>query len=145
MEVTCRKRRGFFACWLLARLQLLPNPLTARCLVRYVMLVSPDLNQILPQSVPFDPCQKPYSNWDVIKTRDNGGMAFYNGLETVISHRYSSGIFFQSSWIWSKNLSDAEGDIPNVGFPAENGPRVNHRYDLHANYGNVAYTRRHRW
>ena len=109
------------------------------------LVVSPDLNQIRPQAFPYDPRQKPYPNWSVVKTRDNGGVAFYNGLETVVSHRYSSGIFLQSSWIWSKNLSDAEGDNPGAGFPGENGPRVNNRYDLGANYGDVTYTRRHRW
>lgn len=109
------------------------------------LIVSPDLNQIPPQSTPYDPREKQFPNWDVIKTRDNGGSAIYNGLETVVSHRYSSGIFLQSSWIWSKNLSDAEGDNPNGGFPGENGNRVNNRYDLHSDYGNVAFTRRHRW
>jgi hypothetical protein len=109
------------------------------------LAVSPDLNQIPAQTTPFDPREKPFPNWGVIKTRDNGGSAIYNGLETVVTHRFSQGLTFQSSYVWSKNLSDAEGDSPNAGFPAENGPRVANRFDLHADYGNVSFTRRHRW
>jgi hypothetical protein len=109
------------------------------------LVISPDLNQIRPQTTPYDPREKQFPNWDAIKTRDNGGSALYNGLETVVSHRYSSGIFLQSSWIWSKNLSNGEGDNPNAGFTGENGPRVSNRFDLGADKGNVSYTRRHRW
>ncbi len=108
------------------------------------LATSPDLNQIRPQSTPYDPRQKPFPNWGVIKSRDNGGSAIYNGLEAVVTHRFSQGLFFQSSYVWSKNLSDAEGDNPNGGFPGENGSRLKNRFNLHANYGNVSFTRRHR-
>jgi hypothetical protein len=80
------------------------------------LAVSPDLNQIPAQTTPFDPREKPFPNWGVIKTRDNGGSAIYNGLETVVTHRFSQGLTFQSSYVWSKNLSDAEGDSPNARF-----------------------------
>ncbi len=106
--------------------------------------VSPDLNQIEPQSTPYDPREKPFPNWNQIKTRDNGGTSIYNALETVVTHRYSSGVFLQSSYTWAKNLSDAEGDNPS-GYTSENGARVENRYDLGANYGDVAFSRRHRW
>ena len=109
------------------------------------LVVSPDLNQIQPQSTLYDPTEKPFPNWNVIKTRDNGGYSFYNGLETVVTHRFSSGFFFQSSWVWSKNLSNAEGDDPNAGFANENGPRLTNRFNHRADYGDVTYTRRHRW
>jgi hypothetical protein len=108
------------------------------------MPVSPDLNQIEPQSTPFDPLEKPFPNWAQIKTRDNGGTSIYNALETVVTHRYSGGVFVQSSYVWAKNLSDAEGDNPS-GYQSENGPRIQNRFDLGANYGDVAFSRRHRW
>ncbi len=106
--------------------------------------ISRDLNQIEPQSTPFDPREKPFPNWAQIKTRDNGGVSSYNALETVVTHRYSSGVFLQSSYTWAKNLSDAEGDNPS-GYSGENGPSTENRFDLGANYGNVAFSRRHRW
>ncbi len=108
------------------------------------LATSPDLNQIHAQNTPYDPRERPFPNWAVLKSRDNGGSAIYNGLETVVTHRFSQGLFLQSSYVWSKNLSDAEGDAPG-GFPSENGPRVSNRFDLPANYGNVSFTRRHRW
>ncbi|HXJ44217.1 MAG TPA: TonB-dependent receptor [Bryobacteraceae bacterium] len=106
--------------------------------------ISPDLNQIPAQSTPYDPRERPYPNWAVIKTRDNGGTAIYNALETVVTHRYSSGVFLQSSYVWAKNLSDAQGDNPS-GFSGENGPRVTDRFNIRGDYGDVAFTRRHRW
>ncbi|MGI8742164.1 MAG: TonB-dependent receptor domain-containing protein [Bryobacteraceae bacterium] len=109
------------------------------------LVISPDLNQIPAQAKVYDPRQKPFPNWGLIKSRDNGGHSFYNGLETVLTHRFTTGITFQSSWIWSKNLSDAEGDAPNAGFAGEAGPRLVDDYNLHNDYGNVAFTRRHRW
>jgi hypothetical protein len=109
------------------------------------LIISPDLNEIVPQAQPYDPRLKPYPNWGLVKSRDNGGSSFYNGLETVVTHRFSSGFFFQSSWVWSKNLSNAEGDAPNAGFAGENGARLVDRFNLRHNYGDVSYTRRHRW
>jgi len=110
------------------------------------LATSPDLNQIPAQTTPYDPAERPWPNWSVLKSRDNGGSAMYNGLETVVTHRFSQGLNFQTSWVWSKNLSDAEGGAANGGgFTGENGYRVSDRFHLHSNYGNVAYTRRHRW
>jgi hypothetical protein len=106
--------------------------------------ISPDLNQIQPQSTAYSPTEKPFPNWGVIKTRDNGGSAIYNGLETVVTHRFGAGLFFQSSWVWSKNLSDADGDTT-TAFPGEAGPRIVNRFDIHADYGDVSATRQHRW
>ncbi|MGI8960025.1 MAG: carboxypeptidase regulatory-like domain-containing protein [Bryobacteraceae bacterium] len=109
------------------------------------LLVSPDWNQIRPQAQPYDPSQKPFPNWEFVKTYVNAGTSQYHGLETVVTHRFSQGLFFQSSWIWSKNLSDADGDAPNDGFTGETGRRLSNRFDIQADRGNVAYTRRHRW
>jgi hypothetical protein len=108
------------------------------------LLVSPDLNQIVPQSTPYDPREKPYPNWGVIKTRDNGGTSFYGALETVVTHRFNGGVFLQSTYTWSKDLSDAEGDNAS-SYQPENGPRVMNRFDLGGDYGNVPFARRHRW
>ena len=109
------------------------------------LLVSPDWNQIPPQNQPYDPREKQFPNWSQVKTRVNAGTSQYHGLETVVTHRFSRGLFFQSSYVWSKNLSNAEGDAPNAGFVAENGNRVSNRFDLNADKGDVSFTRRHRW
>lgn len=108
------------------------------------LIVSPDLNEIHPQTMPYDPREKPYPEWSKVKTLTNGGSQSYNALETAVTHRFSAGLFVQSSWVWAKNLSDAEGDAPG-GFLGDYGNRIMNHFDIPANYGNVAFTRRHRW
>jgi hypothetical protein len=107
-------------------------------------IISPDLNEIQPQTTVYDPTEKPYPEWSTVETLTNGGSQIYNGLETVVTHRFSAGVFVQSSWVWAKNLSDAEGDAPG-GFLGDYGTRIMNHFDVPANYGNVAFTRRHRW
>jgi hypothetical protein len=94
------------------------------------LIVSPDWNQIRPQAQPYDPTQKPFPNWEFVKTIVNAATSQYHGLETVITHRFSQGLLFQSSWIWSKNLSDADGDPPNDNFTNENGRRPSNHFDI---------------
>jgi hypothetical protein len=110
------------------------------------LIVSPDWNQIPAQNQPYDPAQKPFPNWSEIKTRVNAGTSQYHGLETVVTHRFTQGIFFQSSYVWSKNISNAEGDAPNAGFAPEEGyGRISNRFNLNGDRGDVSFTRRHRW
>lgn len=107
--------------------------------------VGPDLNQIPTNTVGFATAnlKRPYPNWNIIFTRDNGGTSNYHGLTAEVNRRFSKGLQFTSSWAWSKNLSDAEGSAPG-SFGAENGPRLLDRFNRNADYGNVAFTRRHR-
>lgn len=107
--------------------------------------VGPDLNQIPTNTQGFATAnaRRPYPNWNIIFTRDNGGTANYHGLTAEINRRFSKGVQFTSSYAWSKNLSDAEGSAP-TSFGAENGPRLLDRFNRNADYGNIAFTRRHR-
>lgn len=107
--------------------------------------MSPDLNQIQPQTTPWTPTEKPWPNWSKIKTLTNGASAIYNAMETSVTHRFSAGLFVQSTWTWAKNLSDGEGDVQNTNFNGEYGARLMNHFDIPADYGNVAFTRRHRW
>lgn len=109
------------------------------------LLVSPDLNQPRPHPGPFDRSLLKYPNWNIIFTRDNGGSAFFGGLETTLTHRVGSGVYLQSTYSLSKNLSDADGTAPNGGFAGENGPRLLNPFNKHGDYGNASFTRRHRW
>lgn len=105
---------------------------------------SEDYNQIHSQSVPFSPTQKPYPNWGQVKSRTNAGSANYNALNLNLTHRYQGGVFLQSSYTFSKDLSNAEGDNPS-GYQGENGPSLEDRFNVQANYGNVAFNRTQRW
>jgi hypothetical protein len=77
-------------------------------------------------------------------TRDNGPTARYHSFSAELSRRFSNGTSFQSSYTLAKNLSNAGGPAPG-GFAAENGPTTLNIYNINADYGDVAFTRRHRF
>jgi hypothetical protein len=108
--------------------------------------VGPDLNQIPANTVGFATAnaRRPYPNWNIIFTRDNGGTSNFHGLMAELNRRLSRGLQFTSSYAWSKNLSDAEGSAPG-SFGAENGPRLLDYFNRRADYGDVSFTRRHRF
>lgn len=108
--------------------------------------VGPDLNQIPTNTVGFATAnaRRPYPNWNIIFTRDNGGTSNFHGLMAELNRRFSKGLQFTGSYAWSKNLSDAEGSAPG-SFGAENGPRLLDYFNRRADYGNVSFTRRHRF
>lgn len=108
--------------------------------------VGPDLNQIPTNTEGFATAflRRPYPNWNIIFTRDNGGTSNFHGLTAELNRRLAQGLQLTSSYAWSKNLSDAEGSAPG-SFGAENGPRSLDYFNRRADYGNVAFTRRHRF
>ena len=111
------------------------------------LTVSPDYNQVLANTVGFATAfnQRPYVNWNIIFSRDNGASSRYHGLTTELNKRFTKGLQFQSSWVWQKNLANGEGSAPS-SFSAENGGgRLLDRFNLNGDYGNVSYSRRHRF
>jgi hypothetical protein len=111
------------------------------------LITNPDLNQIRPQAAPFNQSEQPYPNWNVISITQNGGQSWYNGAEVVLTHRFGGGMSLQSSYTFSKNLSDAEGGAgqSNGGFQGETGNSRLNLYNVRESYGNVSFTRRHYW
>jgi hypothetical protein len=111
------------------------------------LTLEPNANQIEPQAAPFNPAESPYPNFNLILWEGNGGDALYQGVETVLTHRFTKGLSFQSSYVFSKNLSDAEGSASELccGFVFEVGPFVADKWNPRYDYGDVNFTRRHRW
>ena len=108
---------------------------------------SPDLNQVKPNTTGYTPAvaaTRPFPNFNAVLTRDNGPSAKYNAFTAEVSKRFGSGLTFQNSYTFAKNLSNAGGPAPN-GFAAENGPTTLNIFNIAADYGNVAFTRRHRF
>ncbi len=106
----------------------------------------PNINQIMPQAAPYNPAETQFLNWNIIYQQTNAADQLYNGVETVFTHHSPKGLYFQSSYVFSKNLSDANsgpGLISSLAGEAGSFPvnRWNPRYD----YGDVNFTRRHRW
>jgi len=103
-----------------------------------------DMNQVEPSAV--SPHPKPYSNWGRILTTTNAGHVTYNGLQSELNMRARSGLTFQASHVWAKSLGDVGGDAPTTFNPEIiYGTPFADRFDLAANRGNMAATRRRRF
>nr|AUN36764.1 Oar protein [uncultured bacterium] len=106
---------------------------------------SPNLNQVLPSSDPSgNPNTKPFPAWDRVRCRCAGAFSTYESMQTQLTHKYSHGLTFQSTWTWAKNLSDTES-WPRSGFDGEITGDAMDQYNLRGDYGNVGGTRKHRW
>ena len=88
---------------------------------------------------------RPFPNWGVINTRAVGADAFYNALQIEVNHRYKSGVTFNTTYTFAKNLSDNSG-YTNTQFSGENaGQRTMNALDLKEEYGPVSSSRKNRW
>lgn len=112
----------------------------------YRMSQTVDLNQVEPSTVSPNPNPKPYTNWGRILSTTNAGHVNYNGLQSEFNMRARSGLTFQASHVWAKSLGNVGGDAP-TSFNPEiiYGTPVANRFDLAANRGNMAATRRNRF
>jgi hypothetical protein len=88
---------------------------------------------------------RPFPNWGVVNTRANGANANYQSAQLELSHRYTLGLGFDSSYTFAKNLADNQGYTPG-GFAGENaGGRTMDALDLKHEYGPVYASRKNRW
>jgi hypothetical protein len=112
----------------------------------YRMSVTVDLNQVEPSDINPNPNPKPYPNWGRILSTTNQGHVNYNALQSELNLRARGGLTFQASHVWAKSLGDVGGDAPTLFNPEViYGTPVANRYDLAADRGNVAGTRRQRF
>jgi hypothetical protein len=86
----------------------------------------------------------PFPAFQQIKAVQNGGISHYNAVNIAVNRHFSHGVQFQSSYTFSRNLSDAQGYAP-AAFAGENGGYQESMSNPRIDYGNVAYTRRHRF
>jgi hypothetical protein len=85
----------------------------------------------------------PFPLWGSLPANVNGARANYDAVTLSSTKRFSSGLMFQGSYAFSKNLSNGNGLAP-TGFAGEAGGTVTDRFHPELDYGNDAYTRRHR-
>ena len=112
----------------------------------YRMSQTIDLNQVGPSAISPNPNPKPYTNWGRILSTTNSGHVSYNGLQSELNMRARSGLTFQASHVWAKSLGNLGGDAPTTFNPEIiYGTPVANRFDLSANRGNMAATRRNRF
>jgi hypothetical protein len=74
----------------------------------------------------------------------NGGYSNYNGLTAAVTKRMSNGLQFQSSYAFTRNLTNAQGYNPSA-FASEAGGIVTDLRNPTLDYGNVMFSRRHRF
>jgi hypothetical protein len=109
------------------------------------IVYSPDLNQVRPNTVGYAAAraERPFKDWNVVTTRDNGSRARYDALGIELTKRLQRGFSFASSYTLARHNSDSGGAVP-TAFTGENGPSVLNLFRGDADYGPVAFTRRHR-
>jgi hypothetical protein len=112
----------------------------------YNLSVNVDQNQC--HASPHGPCIAPYPQYDVIVSMQNLGFSNYQAMELQLSHRFGSGIFFQATYDWTKDLSNL-ADAP-TGYGTEAGNftssyLVDDKYALKDDRGNDPGPRRQRF
>jgi hypothetical protein len=110
------------------------------------LIWSPDLNQVQANTRGYDAvaATRPFPDWNVVTTRDNNPRARYNALGIELNRRTSGGLAVNGSYTLAYHDSDAGGTVP-TSFAAENGATVADLFRGDADYGPVAFTRRHRF
>jgi hypothetical protein len=109
------------------------------------LMWSPDLNQVRPNTAGYAAVQhtRPFPDRNVVTTRANDPRSTYDALGLALNKRVSDGLTFDASYTLARHRSDAGGAVP-TAFPAENGATTLDVFRGDADYGNVAFTRRHR-
>jgi hypothetical protein len=103
-------------------------------------------DQLAPNTIGFTPgnSRLKYPEFGYIRLQTNGGMAKFHSLSSVVTKRFAKGVQFQSSYTFVRNLTDAQSYNPSA-FAGEAGGVVSDLGNPHLDYGNVAYSRRHRF
>jgi hypothetical protein len=85
-----------------------------------------------------------YPQFGYIRLQTNGGTAKYHSFTAVVNKRMSNGLQLQGSYAFLRNLTNAQGWNP-TAFAAEAGGVVTDLRDKRIDWGNVAFSRRHRF
>jgi len=107
-----------------------------------------DLNQIAPNTIGYkvEKANRPYPLWNYIDQIYNGAISNYNSLSAVFTKRFANGLQFQSSYTFTRDLSDAAGAAPTALARVGGAGNVgSYAFDPRLDYGNVTYDRRHRF
>jgi len=105
-----------------------------------------DLNQVPANSIGYDAvgAQRPYSSWAVIQSVQNAAESNYNSGTVEVSRHSGRALTFDTSYSWTRDLSNAGGATPNA-FALAGGSFLTDRFHPGLDYGNVAYDRKHRF
>jgi hypothetical protein len=98
---------------------------------------------------PYSKSRSPYPDFFFIQMWENVGFASYEGLQAEATRRFRKGLFFQASYVFSKNVGNAGSLLGGVGgflFPSETVPnQVTDRFNTRLDRGNLAGSRPNRF
>lgn len=105
-----------------------------------------DLNQVQPNTVGYTVAgnDRPYPSWSIIQSVANAAESNYSSGTAEVSRHSGEGLTFDSSYTWTRDLSNAGGVAPNA-FAVAGGTYLTDRFHPGLDYGNVIYDRRHRF
>ena len=87
---------------------------------------------------------RPFPCWSVIQSVVNAAESNYNSGTAEVSRHNGSGLTFDASYTWTRDLSNAGGATPSA-FAVAGGTYLTDRFHPGLDYGNVIYDRRHRF
>jgi Carboxypeptidase regulatory-like domain/TonB dependent receptor len=105
-----------------------------------------DLNQVPANTVGYTAASadRPYPIWGVLQSVYNGAESNYHNMTVDLKKRYARGFQFESSYSFTRDLSNEAGAVPNA-FVGAGGNFLTDRFHPGLDYGNVIYDRRHRF
>lgn len=105
-----------------------------------------DLNQVQPNTVGYAvaAADRPYTNWGVLDCVCNDAVSNYNSMTIEVSRHQSATFQFDSSYVYTRDLSNSAGANPSA-LVGVGGALTTNRFDTRLDYGNVSFDRRHRF
>jgi hypothetical protein len=86
----------------------------------------------------------PFPLFSRISHETTGARSNYHALTIAANKRMSRGLQFAANYVFAKNLSNGQGFNP-TAFATQAGGTVTDPQNIDLDYGNVAFTRRHRF
>ncbi len=103
-------------------------------------------NEVQPNTIGFTAASAlaPFPLWDYIAYQKSIGVSNYEAFTAAVQKRFSGGLQFQVSYIFTKNLADNAGYDP-LYFTGEAGGTISNQFDPRLDYGNVSFSHRQRF
>jgi hypothetical protein len=86
----------------------------------------------------------PFPLWNNISQETTGARSNYQAMTIAGNKRMSHGLQFSANYTFLKNLSNGQGFNP-TAYATQAGGVSTDSYNIDIDYGNVAFTRRHRF
>ena len=88
---------------------------------------------------------RPFPNWGTINSRSTGGSAAYHSGQVDFRHSLTSGLTFDTTYTFAKNLTNNQGPASTSFAGESGGSRASFGRDPDVDRGQASGTRRHRW